>query len=264
LPYDAHNHLQDERLDPWREEIIAMMPGTGLGEMIVNSSCEEDWPQVAELARRLPWVRPAFGLHPWYVKERGAAWLETLREYLQSHPQAVVGETGLDRWIENPDMEAQIECFKAQIALAVEFDRPITIHCLRAFGLLDEVLKSVTLPRRGFLLHSYGGPAEMVPGFVKLGAYFSISPYFGHPRKAAQLATFASIPLDRLLAETDAPDMHPPPELNPHPLADAAGKTLNHPANLLVSYDLIARQHQITRETAEEVVAANYARLFGT
>lgn len=240
-----------------------MMPGTGLGEMIVNGSCEEDWPQVAELARRLPWVRPAFGLHPWYVKERSPAWLTALREHLEAHPQAVVGETGLDRWIENPDIEAQIECFKAQIALAVEFDRPITIHCLRAFGLLDEVLRSVILPRRGFLLHSYGGPVEMVPGFVKLGAYFSISPYFGHPRKAAQLATFASIPLDRLLAETDAPDMYPPPELNPHPLADAAGKTLNHPANLVVSYDLIAQQHRITREATEEAVATNFARLFG-
>lgn len=261
--YDAHNHLQDERLDPWREGIIAMMPGTGLGEMIVNGSCEEDWPQVAELARRLPWVRPAFGLHPWYVKERSPAWLTALREHLEAHPRAVVGETGLDRWIENPDIEAQIECFKAQIALAVELDRPITIHCLRAFGLLDEVLRSVTLPRRGFLLHSYGGPVEMVPGFVKLGAYFSISPYFGHPRKAAQLATFASIPLDRLLAETDAPDMHPPPELNPHPLTDAAGKTLNHPANLGVSYDLIAQQHRITHEAAEEAVATNFARLFG-
>jgi TatD DNase family protein len=57
--------------------------------------------------------------------------------------------------------------------------------------------------------------------------------------------------------------MHPPPELNPHPLTDADGKTLNHPANLLVSYDLIARQHQITLENAEQVVAANYTRLFG-
>jgi TatD DNase family protein len=263
LLYDAHNHFHDERLDPWREQIIATMPSTGLGEMIVNGSCEEDWPRVAELARRLPWVRPAFGLHPWYVKEHGSTWLASLREHLKSHPQAVVGETGLDRWIENPDIEAQIDCFKTQIALAVEFDRPITIHCLRAFGLLDDVLRSVILPRRGFLLHSYGGPAEMVPGFVKLGAYFSISPYFGHPRKAIQLATFARIPLNRLLAETDAPDMHPPPELNPHPLTDADGKTLNHPANLLVSYDLIARQHQITLENAEQVVAANYTRLFG-
>ena len=235
----------------------------GLGEMIVNGSCAKDWPKVAALAGRLPWVRPAFGLHPWHVKEREPTWMEMLREHLLAHPQAVVGETGLDRWIDHHNIEAQIECFKTQISLAVEFDRPITIHCLRAFGLLDDVLRSVTLPRRGFLLHSYGGPIEMVPSFVKLGAYFSISPYFGHPRKATLLATFARIPLNRLLAETDAPDMHPPQDLNLHPLTNTDGKTLNHPANLLVSYDLIARQHEITRQTAEQIVAANYARLFG-
>ena len=68
--YDAHNHRQDERLDPWREQILPMLPQSGLGEMIVNGSSEEDWPAVAELARRPTWIRPAFGLHPWSVKER--------------------------------------------------------------------------------------------------------------------------------------------------------------------------------------------------
>lgn len=257
--FDAHNHLQDERLDPWREEIVAGMAASGIGEMIVNGSCEEDWPQVAELEWKHAWVRPAFGLHPWYVKDRGPEWLERLREHLVAHPRAVVGETGLDRWIENPDVEAQVACFRAQLALAVALDRPITIHCLRAFGLLEEVLRSMKLPRRGFLLHSYGGPAEMVPGFVRLGGYFSVSPYFAHPRKSAQLATFAKIPLDRLLAETDAPDMWPPPEVNPHPLSAA---DVNHPFNLSVSYDLIARLHDLSREETEKAVAENYRRLF--
>lgn len=260
--FDAHNHLQDERLDPWRAEIIAEMPGRGLGEMIVNGSDEADWPQVAELAAEQAWIRPAFGLHPWYVTKRSPEWLPRLREHLVHHPRAVVGEIGLDRWIENPDVEAQVACFRAQMALAVELDRVATIHCLRAFGLLDEILRAIPLPRRGFLLHSYGGPAEMVPGFLRLGAYFSVSPYFAHPRKAAQRATFARIPLERLLAETDAPDMWPPDEANPHPLHAADGSPLNHPANLGVSYDLIAQQHGISRAEAEKAVEENYRRLF--
>lgn len=261
--YDAHNHLQDDRLDPWREQIIATMPQTGLAEMIVNGSCEEDWPQVAELARRHAWIRPAFGLHPWYVKERTSGWLDTLRGHLDKWPQAVVGEIGLDRWIENPDINTQLECFRAQMALAVELDRPATIHCLRAFGLLEETLRAIPLPRRGFLLHSYGGPAEMVPSFIKLGAYFSISPYFAHPRKAAQVETFAKIPLDRLLAETDAPDMWPPGQLNVHLITTSDGATLNHPANLTVSYDLLAKAHGISRAELQATVATNYRALFG-
>jgi len=260
--YDAHNHLQDDRLDPWREDIIAMLPQTGLAEMIVNGSSEEDWPAVANLAHQHSWIRPAFGLHPWYVKERTSNWLPTLRTFLEEHPHAVVGEIGLDRWIENPDIDAQLECFRTQLALAVELGRPATIHCLRAFGLLEETLRSCPLPRRGFLLHSYGGPAEMIPSFVKLGAYFSISPYFGHPRKAAQLAVFKSVPLDRLLTETDAPDMWPPDELNPHPLHAADGKALNHPANLRVSYELLAQVRGIPVGELQGIIASNYNALF--
>lgn len=260
--YDAHNHLQDERLDPWRDQIIAEVTPSGIAEMIVNGSSEEDWPAVAKLAHEHTWIRPAFGLHPWYVKERTTNWLTTLRDHLAAHPHAVVGEIGLDRWIENPDIDAQLECFRAQLSLAVELDRPATIHCLRAFGLLEETLRSVTLPRRGFLLHSYGGPAEMIPAFVKLGAYFSLSPYFGHPRKSAQLAVFQTVPLNRLLAETDAPDMWPPDELNPHPLQSAEGTALNHPANLSVSYELLARVRGMPVMELQPVIAANYAALF--
>ena len=260
--YDAHNHLQDDRLDPWRDDLIAMLPQTGLAEMIVNGSGEDDWPAVAQLARQHTWIRPAFGLHPWYVHERTPQWATTLRQFLVDHPRAVVGEIGLDRWIENPDIDAQLDCFRTQLALAVELDRPATLHCLRAFGLLEETLRSCPLPRRGFLLHSYGGPAEMIPQFVRLGAYFSISPYFAHPRKAAQLAVFKSVPLDRLLTESDAPDMWPPDEMNPHPLHTPDGKALNHPANLSVSYELLAKLHNIPLAEMQGLIATNYNALF--
>lgn len=262
MQYDAHNHLQDDRLDPYRDAIMAMLPGTGLVEMIVNGSSEEDWPAVADLARRYSWIRPAFGLHPWHVKERTSQWSATLRQLLLEHPHAVVGEIGLDRWIEFPDIETQQECFHTQLSLAVELDRPATIHCLRAWGLLEDALRHRTLPRRGFLLHSYGGPAEMIPGFVKLGAYFSLSPYFGHARKAAQLAVFKSVPLDRLLAETDAPDMWPPDELNRHPLKSTSGDELNHPANLRVSYELLSQARGMTVGEMQVIIAANYNALF--
>ena len=102
----------------------------------------------------------------------------------------------------------------------------------------------------------------MIPSFAAMGARFSLSPYFGHPRKAAQLAVFKSVPLDRLLTETDAPDMRPPDELNPHPLQAADGSSLNHPANLRVSYELLASIRGMLVEELQDVIAANYAKLF--
>lgn len=260
--FDAHNHLQDTRLDAVRDEVMQLLPKLGTAEVVVDGSAEDDWEDVAVLARSHPWVRPSFGLHPWYVKERSPIWQQHLRDYLHAFPNAPVGEIGLDRWIENPDIEAQIECFRWQLELTTDLDRPATIHCLRAWGLLDEQLRSLRLPSRGFLLHSYGGPVEMIPSFVKLGAYFSLSPYFGHARKAQQLATFAAVPLDRLLAETDAPDMWPPDELNPHPLQHE-GKPINHPANLRVSYELLAKVRGMDVAELTDQIAENYQRLFG-
>jgi TatD DNase family protein len=71
---------------------------------------------------------------------------------------------------------------------------------------------------------------------VRRGAYFSFSPYFLHERKAAQREAFAAIPLNRLLVETDAPDLRPPDGANPRPLIGSDGNPANHPANIDVSY----------------------------
>ena len=102
----------------------------------------------------------------------------------------------------------------------------------------------------------------MVPEFVKLGAYFSISPYFFHERKAQQLATFRHVPLDRLLLETDAPDMWPPEALNLHLLQDAGGKPINDPANIELVYSEAAKLRGIGTEDLAAQIEQNFTRLF--
>lgn len=261
--YDAHNHLQDERLNPWIADILQSLPAIGLKCAVVAGSCEDDWAAVAALARAHSWVKPSFGLHPWYVRERTSQWKETLIAFLEEFPNAAVGEIGLDRWIADPDIDAQMEVFRWQLDLAATQNRAVTIHCLKAWGLLDAALHMSQLPARGLLLHSYGGPAEMVPSFAKLGAYFSLSPYFCHERKTRQALTFANVPADRLLAETDAPDMWPPDELNEHPLHAPDGKPLNHPANLLLSYRKLAKLRGVTLVELAQQIEQNFIRLFG-
>ena len=75
---DAHNHLQDERLAPHREAILAAVRREGVARMVVNGSSESDWPEVLALARDCPEVIPSFGYHPWHVKERSADWQSAL------------------------------------------------------------------------------------------------------------------------------------------------------------------------------------------
>src|SRR5688572_11842280 len=158
--YDAHNHLQDERLSNALDAIVAELPALGLQRCVVNGTSEKDWAHVEALAKCCPWIMPAFGLHPWFVKDRSANWFDNLRRFLDANPRACIGEIGLDRWIQDYDIADQEKVFTAQLQLAAERNVSASIHCLKAWGHLEDVLKTNPRPARGFLLHSYGGSAE--------------------------------------------------------------------------------------------------------
>jgi len=279
--YDAHNHLHDERLKPWREELLRTAAEVGVTRMVVNGSCEDDWPDVFALARQQPMVLPSFGYHPWYVQERTPQWQQRLIDHLNTVPSAV-GEIGLDRWILNRDkaaarkgkasgtssppapLDEQVEVFVWQLRLAAERNLPVSIHCLQAWGSLHEILRWEARPACGFLLHSYGGPVEMIKPLADLGAYFSLPGYFAHERKHRQRETFRHVPLDRLLIETDAPDQCLPEARNRFPLNEMqTGYALNHPANLAAVYDFAATLLHEPVEALANRVQANFLRLFG-
>ena len=248
---DAHNHLQDSRFEGDQPAIIEAMKSVGIAGCIVNGTEPVDWPAVADLADRYPeFVLPSFGLHPWKVKGRADDWQEQLRDFLTRFPAAGVGEIGLDRWIEGHDIEDQRSVFRLQLDLATELNRPCTIHCLRAWGpLLDELGSRETLPR--FLMHSFGGSIETGRKLVELGAWFSFSGYFLDPRKENVVEVFRRLPKDRILVETDAPDMLPPE--TDRPCGNAA---VNHPANLAHVRDRLVE----LVETSPEQLLANLNR----
>ncbi len=259
--YDAHNHLQDDRLKPHLDAVMAAVQAEPIARMVVNGACETDWPDVLALARRFPQVLPSFGYHPWHLKECSPEWRPKLLHYLGQIPSAI-GEIGLDRWIKDADFARQEEVFVWQLRLAAERGLPASIHCLQAWGRLLEILRAQPRPAPGFLLHSFGGAPELIPPLAKLGAYFSLPGYFAHPRKARRGQTFRHVPPDRLLIETDAPDQLLPAGRNRFPLLDAAGKPLNHPANLRAVYEFAAELLGLPLEDLAAQVQSNFLRLF--
>ncbi|MCU0797268.1 MAG: TatD family hydrolase [Akkermansiaceae bacterium] len=223
---DAHNHLHQV---PDPAAAIALMRRSGILGCVVNGTSENDWPQVAALARSHPdFVLPSFGLHPWYAHHRTSGWFDSLRRHLDLFPHAVIGECGLDRWVAEPALETQRAVFLPQLRLARERSLPLTLHVLKAWDALFSAFEEEPPPATGFLLHSFGGSAETAARAARLGARFSFSGYFLHARKASLIPVFQGLPRDRIMLETDAPAMTPPPEFITHPMEDAA----NHPANL--------------------------------
>jgi TatD DNase family protein len=260
--YDAHNHLQDDRFSGRQSELLAACEKAGIARMVVNGACESDWPQVLALARSNPIVLPSFGYHPWHLPERTPDWQKNLEKFLDEIPSAV-GEIGLDRWKPNLPYEPQEEVFLAQLRIAAEWNLPVSIHCLQAWGRLHDLLRDHPRPARGLVLHSFGGPAEMITAFAKFGAYFSFPGYFLHERKLRQRETFRQVPPDRLLIETDAPDQHLPAEKILHPLVGTDGKPLNHPANLVAVYAGLAKFLGEKVESLAARVEENFMRVFG-
>lgn len=223
---DAHNHLQDPRLgDPL--PVIAAMRDAGIRRCVVNATCEADWSAVEALAAAHPdLVIPSFGIHPWHAHEASNGWQRRLEKLLENHPLAGVGECGLDQWVSSPSIDVQMPVFLDQVEIARRLDRPLTVHCLKAWGPLIDAFSRSAPPR--FLMHSFGGSIEIARRLIPLGARFSCSGYFLHQRKAAALDVFRQLPEDRILLESDAPDMAPPENLRSHHLPGS----LNHPANL--------------------------------
>lgn len=257
---DAHNHLQDERLGTPEavDELVVELRALGIGKAVVNGTRPEDWPRVRALADRWPdFVIPAFGLHPWHVNERATGWEQALEEQLDKG--GAVGEVGLDKWIRGHDLDAQKDVMQEQMLAAAERNTPLSIHCLKAWGTLLELLEAGPLPACGFLLHSFGGPGEIVGRLAELGAHFSFSASVHNKPEL-----LAAIPLERLLIETDAPDIPPPPEWNAQRIETPGDdRPLNHPANIIRVYEHVAKQRNMPVQTLAELVEANFNRLFG-
>lgn len=195
---DSHIHLQDYK-QKCATDIIDSAQIAGAQKFICVAVVENDWEKIALWAEKYPeFIIPAFGLHPWYLTQTKTGWEKRLEQFLTRFPQALVGETGLDR-VRMPDKEPQFEIFQKHISMAKQYCRPILIHAVKAAEWLDECWKS--LPQK-FVLHSFNGHSELMKKALKFGGYisFSASILLGNKDDVIK-----SVPAERLLIETDGP-----------------------------------------------------------
>lgn len=245
---DSHNHLQSARFGKSAGDLIAEMKAAGISGCVVNGTRESDWEAVRNIAREFPdFVRPAYGVHPWFADTAEQGWEKRLKRFLIDNPLASVGEIGIDGWVDSPALGVQLEVFSKQVAIAVELDRVMTVHCLKAWDELFQMMDQVDAWPEKFLMHSFGGSIEVAERLLKRGAWFSFSGYFLQTRKRKVLEVFKRLPKDRILLETDAPEMAPPLDLMKFPLSEG----VNHPANLGVIAAVF--EHEMGEGTLERI-----------
>ncbi|XP_078165050.1 uncharacterized protein LOC144559792 isoform X2 [Carex rostrata] len=212
-----------------------------------------------------PSIIPSFGLHPWFVAGRSTNWFDTLKGFFIDTPYAAVGEIGLDKSPHGKtiDFTKQVEVFQQQLKLAKELQRPVSVHCVSAFGDLLKILKSVGPFPAGVILHSYRGSAEMVPALSNLGSYFSFSGHNTSMKEETVKKILKSVPKDRILIETDAPDgLSNFDKESSIPVPDVADASLNHPANIHIVLEFMSMVLEMTKEEVAELSYQNAVCLF--
>jgi TatD DNase family protein len=249
--FDVHTHLQDERIRHQRAAIIDRARGAGVHGIMVCGLEERDWDDVLAMAAANASLVPALGIHPWFVDQRSGAWAVTLAQKLESS-RAAVGEIGLDRMIPHRNDEAQEQVFITQLNIARDLKRPVNIHCRSAWGRMLEILRRRGGLPHGGVIHSWSGSAEMVREFERLGACISFSGSVTRPDNKKVRKAVCAVSRDRLVLETDSPDIVP----------TGIESELNEPAFVRVVLDVVARLRGEPVSTVEACTWANSVRLF--
>ncbi len=242
---DTHLHLDAEEFDDDREAVLADARAAGVRHFVLPAAIAAHFDRVAALASANADIHPAYGIHPLYTDKAQDGDLERVDERLRESGTVAVGEIGLDHFVADLDRIRQETFFVEQLHLARRYDLPVILHLRRA---QDEVLKHLRrIPVSGGIAHAFNGSRQQAEAFIKLGFKLGVGGAMTYDGSKRIRALAASLPLDALVLETDAPDIPP---------AWASGQR-NEPANLKRYAQLLAELRGIACEEVIEATGRN-------
>ena len=237
--FDTHAHINDPAFDEDRELLLRTLPQQGLG-LMMNAGCSlESSRDISLLSQQYDYVYASAGSHPDSADEVCDEVLEEYRKLCKLNPKIkAIGEIGLDYY------------YGEQLALAKELDLPVIVHERDAHNDGLAIIKE--FPTVKGVFHCYSGSAEMARQLVNLGWYIGFTGVltFKNARKAVETA--ASIPLERIVIETDCPFMSPEP---------FRGRR-NDPSRVRFVAEKLAQIRGISYEEAEQATFENGKRLY--
>lgn len=209
---DSHCHLDFPNFDADRDDIIARAIDAGVTRMVSICTKMRNEPTVRAIAEKYPSVFYAAATHPMSVAEEPAVSVADLVA-LAAHPKFVaIGETGLDYHYTSESAEAQKDALRIHIEAARQTRLPLIIHSRAADDDMTEILTS-EMANGAFtcVMHCFSSTPQLARATLDLGFYLSMSGIATFPKSQEVRDIFAAAPLDRILVETDAPYLAPPP-----------------------------------------------------
>lgn len=250
---DSHCHLDFPDFDGQQAELVARARAAGVTRMVTICTRLGNEPRVRAIAEAHPEVWYAAGTHPMYAAEEPLATVEDLVA-LAGHPKFVgIGETGLDYHYTAESAAVQAESLRLHIEAARRTGLPLIVHARDADADMARILTEEHRAGAYYgVMHCYTSGPELAQAALELGLYLSMSGIAAFPRSTALREIFAAAPRDRILVETDAPYLAPPPH---------RGKR-NEPAYVADTARAGARALGMTEADFATLTSANFDRLF--
>ena len=262
---DTHCHLDAAEFAPDRDAVRAAARVAGVAHLVIPAVERSHWQDVVALAHRHG-DSYALGIHPLYTGRADESDIEALRAMLalqRSDPHLVaVGEIGLDFFVPGLDAERQTWFYEQQIKLAREFDLPVILHVRKSSDRLLKTLRQHKVV--GGIAHAFNGSAQQAQAFIDLGFKLGFGGAVTYDRALKLREMAASLPLDALVMETDAPDI-PPHWLYTTAEQRAAGQSQgrNTPAELPRIAAQVAQLRGISVDALAQASTANAQQVLG-
>ena len=209
---DTHCHLDAQEFAADRDAVVAAALAAGLEKILVPAVEASNFAAVLNCCTRYPQCFPAYGIHPLYTDRASDDDLALLRDWLTKQlsgnfPPVAVGEIGLDYFVPDFNAERQKNYFIEQLKIARDLDFPVLLHVRRS---IDQVLKCLRrIPVRGGIAHAFNGSRQQAEEFIKRGFKLGFGGTMTYPRATRIRQLAATLPLESIVLETDAPDIPP-------------------------------------------------------
>ncbi len=251
--FDTHAHLADPQLESQLENVISRAQNAGLEGIVAIGTNPQDSDRCLKIAQQYEMVYAAVGYQPNGCHHATRPGWEVICELAKDHNVVAIGETGLDRYWDDCPFDIQQLWFDKHIELSRGLEKPLVIHMRECELDIIHSLRQFDAPIRG-IMHSYTGSAESAKICIELGLHISFAGMVTFKKSNDLRIVASTIPLDRVLIETDSP------YLSPHPLRN---QRPNEPALVRHTLDCLAEVFKISPDALAEQTTENAKELFG-
>ena len=249
---DSHCHLDHEPLYENLSDVISRSKNVGITKLLTICTTLKSFENIKAIVKKDKMIYGTYGIHP-HETSTNTVDKQTIIKSINENEKIIgIGETGLDFFYNHSDKVSQLSSFKAHIEASIELNKPIIIQSRDAEKETFEILSSYKNKNIKILMHCFTGSMEFSKKLLSLDAFFSASGIITFKNSTELQNTFKTIPLEKLLIETDSPFLAPIP---------MRGKK-NEPSFIRYTLEKLSILKETTVEKMSKITTDNFNKLF--